>query len=99
MNTECCTCHRPAASLEEELAFDLDVAKRAMGAGDFVHARHHLAGAFGAAPTNSQTQSCFEALAAKCDLAVESPSRYYGDMAVTAWAYQRAGDRNSAVRF
>ena len=86
MTDTCCTCHRPAASTEPALAFELRVAEQALAIGDFAHARHHVAGAIALAPTEGRVLAAFEALATRTDLSVDPASNFFGDIAVTAFA-------------
>lgn len=93
----CCACHRPGAAAQSALAFEVMVADRAIAEGDFKHARHHVAGAMGLAPTDPGVLDLFERLAGCTDLTGDSPSPYFGDVAVTALAGYRAGRKQGAI--
>jgi hypothetical protein len=92
----CCVCH-PRAADEPALAFELRVAREAMAVGDLGHAKHHVAGALGVAPTDGRTLRVVDAFLALIGDVEAPPSGWFGEYALAAHALYRSGDRSRAV--
>jgi hypothetical protein len=78
----------------DELASELDLARKALGAGDPSHAIHHASVAMGCAPTDDRVEALLGEIAVAVgdsflDLVPSTGNMYHGLAVVRAWALHR----------